>query len=88
MAALTRDKSGHQEFTIDAKKPWTMTDWSLRDTFGIVIMLALTLSAARAVDGIAQALIVLVGVVVALLWIGNFILRGYTEARTRPDTGN
>jgi len=65
-----------------------MTDWSLRDTVGIVIVLALTLSAARAVDGVAQALIVLVGVVVALLWIGNFVLRGYTDALTTPDTDN
>ena len=65
-----------------------MTDWSLRDTAGIVIVLALTLSAARAVDGVAQALIVLVGVVIALLWIGNFVLRGYTDALTTPDTGN
>jgi hypothetical protein len=32
------------------------------------------------VDGIAQALIVLVGAVIALLWIGNFVLRGYTDA--------
>ncbi|MDS0284475.1 hypothetical protein [Haloarcula onubensis] len=65
-----------------------MTDWSLRDTFGIVIVLGITLSAARAVDGIAQALVVLVGVVVALLWIGNFVLRGYTEALTTPDAEN
>jgi hypothetical protein len=65
-----------------------MTDWSLRDTFGIVIVLAITFSAARAVDGVAQALIVLVGVVIALLWIGNFVLRGYTDALTTPDTDN
>jgi hypothetical protein len=63
-----------------------MTDWSLRDTLGIVIVLGVTLSAARAVDGIAQALIVLVGVVVALLWIGNFVLRGYTDAVGTPDS--
>lgn len=63
-----------------------MSDWSLRDTLGIVIVLAVTLSAARAVDGIAQALIVLVGVVVALLWIGNFVLRGYTDAIRTAET--
>mgnify|MGYP000309585430 CR=1 FL=1 len=57
-----------------------MTDWSLRDTLGIVIVLGITISTARVVDGIAQALIVLVGVVIALLWIGNFVLRGYTDA--------
>jgi len=62
-----------------------MTDWSLRDTFGVVIVLGITLSAARAVDGIAQTLIVLVGVVIALLWIGNFVLRGYTDALQTPD---
>lgn len=63
-------------------------DWSLRDTAGIVIVLAITLAAARAVDGIAQALIVAVGVVVALLWIGNFVLRGYTDAMraSEPDS--
>ena len=65
-----------------------MADWSLRDTLGIVIVLAATLSAARAVDGIAQALIVLVGVVVALLWIGNFVLRGYTDTLRTPETDN
>ena len=58
-----------------------MTGWSLGDTIGIVIMLGVTLSAARAVDGIGQALIVLVGAVVALLWIGNFVLRGYNDAQ-------
>jgi hypothetical protein len=57
-----------------------MSDWSPRDTLGILIVLGITLSAARAVDGIAQALIVLVGAVIALLWIGNFVLRGYTDA--------
>lgn len=57
-----------------------MTDWSLRDTLGIVIVLGITLSAARVIDGIGQALIVLVNVVIALLWIGNFVLRGYTDA--------
>jgi hypothetical protein len=62
-----------------------MTDWSLRDTVGVVIALGVTLSAARTVDGIAQALIVLVGVVVALLWIANFVLRGYTDALGAPD---
>jgi len=65
-----------------------MTDWSLQDTVGIVIVLAITLAAARAVDGIAQTLIVLVGVVIALLWIGNFVLRGYTAALKAPDTDN
>jgi hypothetical protein len=62
-------------------------DWSLRDTAGIVVVLAITFAAARAVDGIAQALIVAVGVVVALLWIGNFVLRGYTDAMraSEPD---
>jgi hypothetical protein len=57
-----------------------MSDWSLRDTLGILIVLGITFSAARVVDGIAQALIVLVGAVIALLWIGNFVLRGYTDA--------
>jgi hypothetical protein len=57
-----------------------MSDWSLRDTLGILIVFGITFSAARVVDGIAQALIVLVGAVIALLWIGNFVLRGYTDA--------
>ena len=56
-----------------------MSDWSLRDMLGILIVLGITFSAARVVDGIAQALIVLVGAVIALLWIGNFVLRGYTD---------
>jgi|APHM01.1.fsa_nt_gi hypothetical protein len=60
-----------------------MTEWSLRDTVGIVIMLGITLSAAQTGDGIAQALIILVGVVIALLWIGNFVLRGYLDV-TQP----
>lgn len=57
----------------------TMTDWTLRDTLGILIVLGITLSVARNTDGIAQALLVLVSVVVALLWIGNFVLRGYVD---------
>jgi hypothetical protein len=57
-----------------------MTDWRLRDTLGILIVLGATLSAASVVDGLAQALIVLVGVVVALLWVGRFFLEGYTDA--------
>lgn len=56
-----------------------MTDLSFGDTIGIIIVLGITLSAARVVDGIGQALIVLVGVVIALLWIGNFVLRGYND---------
>jgi len=35
------------------------------------------------VDGIAQALIVLLGVVIASLWIGTFVLRGYLDVQ-RP----
>lgn len=65
-----------------------MTDWSFRDTVGIVAVLAITLSAASGVDGIAQALVVLVGVVIAFLWIGNFVLRGYTEALQNPDAND
>jgi hypothetical protein len=57
-----------------------MTDWTLGDTLGILIVFGTTLSAAGAVDGIAQALVTLVGVVIALLWIGNFVFRGYNEA--------
>jgi hypothetical protein len=57
-----------------------MTDWSLRDTLGVVVVLGVTVAAARALDGIAQALVAAVAVVVALLWIGNFVLRGYTDA--------
>jgi hypothetical protein len=63
----------------------TMTDWSLRDTLGILIVLGITLSVARTMDGIAQALLVLVSVVVALLWIGNFVLRGYVDVRRGSD---
>lgn len=62
-----------------------MTDWSLRDTLGILIVLGITLSVARNMDGIAQALLVLVSVVVALLWIGNFVLRGYVDVRRGSD---
>jgi hypothetical protein len=75
-----RQETDHEEYSTDAKEGWSMTDWSLRDTLGIVIIIGITISAARAVDGIAQALLVLVGVVIALLWIGNFVLRGYTDA--------
>lgn len=65
-----------------------MSDWSLRDSLGVLIVLAATLSAARTVDGIAQALIVLVGVVIALLWVGNFVLRGYLDVQRTPETKN
>jgi hypothetical protein len=65
-----------------------MSDWSLRDTLGILIVLAVTLSAAQTVDGIAQALLVLVGVVIALLWVGNFVLRGYLAVQQTPETDN
>lgn len=61
-----------------------MSEWSLRDTLSVLIVLAVTLSAGQTVDGIAQALIVLVGVVVALLWIGNVVLRGYLDAQGTP----
>jgi len=60
-----------------------MSDWSPRDSLGILFVLAATLSAARTVDGIAQALIVLLGVVIASLWIGTFVLRGYLDVQ-RP----
>lgn len=63
-----------------------MTDWSFGDTVGIVVMFLVTLSAAGAVDGIAQALVTLVGVVIILLWIANFVLRGYNETFQTPDT--
>lgn len=63
----------------------TMTDWTLRDTFGILIVLGITLSVARHMDGIAQALLVLVSVVVALLWIGTFVLRGYVDVLRGSD---
>jgi hypothetical protein len=49
-------------------------------------MLGITLSAARAVDGIAQALIILGGIVLALLWIGNFVLHGYNDALQSSST--
>ncbi|MFC6942556.1 hypothetical protein ACFQE8_21750 [Salinirubellus sp. GCM10025818] len=64
-----------------------MSDWRLRDTLGILIVLGGTLSAARVVDGIAQALIVLVGVVIALLWMGKFFFEGYTDALRSTNTG-
>ncbi|MDQ2049141.1 hypothetical protein RBH26_01455 [Natronolimnohabitans sp. A-GB9] len=57
-----------------------MTDWTLRDTIGVLVVLGVTVSAAGALEGIAQALVVLVGVVVALLWIGKFVLEGYNDA--------
>lgn len=57
-----------------------MSDWTLSDTLGIVIVLGVILAAASAMDGLAQAVVVLVGAVVALLWIGNFVLRGYASA--------
>ena len=68
-------------------KDTVVTDWTLGDTLGVLIVFGTTLSAAGAVDGITQALITLVGVVIALLWIGNFVLRGYTEA-LRTSTTN
>lgn len=63
-----------------------MTDWSFGDTVGIVVMFLVTLSAAGELDGIAQALITLVGVTIILLWIANFVLRGYNETFQTPDT--
>ncbi|MEF8790754.1 MAG: hypothetical protein V5A61_11575 [Haloarculaceae archaeon] len=57
-----------------------MTDWSLRDTVGIVIVLGVAFSAATSLDGLASALVAAVGAVIALLWIANFVLRGYTDA--------
>jgi hypothetical protein len=57
-----------------------MGNWRLRDTIGILIVLGVTLSAAATLEGLGQALVMLVGVVIALLWIGNFFLEGYTDA--------
>lgn len=65
-----------------------MSEWRLRDTLGILVVLAVTFSVARALDGIAQALVVLVGVVIALLWIGKFFLEGYTDALTSTSSGD
>jgi len=62
-----------------------MEDWSLQDSVGILIVLGVTLSAAQTVDGIAQALVVFVGVVIALLWILKFFFEGYTETITAVD---
>lgn len=59
-----------------------MEDWRLRDTLAIVIVIGVILSAAESVDGIVQVLVVLVGVVIALLWMGMFFLEGYTDALT------
>lgn len=59
--------------------------WSLRDSVGLLIVLGVTLSAAQTVDGIAQALIVFVGVVIALLWIPKFVFEGDTETITAVD---
>ncbi|WIV66493.1 hypothetical protein [Natrialbaceae archaeon AArc-T1-2] len=61
--------------------------WTVRDTIGILIVVGITLSAARSLEGIAQALVVLVGVVVALLWTAKFFFEGYTDAvgSTSPD---
>jgi len=57
-----------------------MADWRYRDTLGILIVLGSTLAAARTLDGLASALVDLVGAVVALLWIAKFFLEGYAEA--------
>jgi len=63
-----------------------MDEWRFRDTLGVLLILAVTLAAARSLDGIAQALVALVGVVIALLWIGKFFLEGYADgvASTSP----
>ena len=63
-----------------------MDEWSLQDSVAILIVLEITLSAAQTVEGIAQALIVLVGVVIALLWILRFFLEGYTDAITSVES--
>lgn len=57
-----------------------MTDWSRRDTLGVLVVIGATLAAARTLDGVAQALVAAVAVAVASLWIANFLLRGYTDA--------
>jgi len=63
-----------------------MDEWSLQDSVAILIVLGITLSAAQTVEGIAQALIVSVGVIVAVLWILRFFLEGYTDAITSVDS--
>ena len=63
-----------------------MEDWRRRDTIGVLIVLGITVSVAVTLEGIAQALVILVGVIIALLWIGNFFLEGYTEAIKTEDT--
>jgi hypothetical protein len=63
-----------------------MAELTLRDSVGIIIAIAVILSAAETVDGLAQLLIVLVGAVIALLWIGNFVLRGYLDVQQPPST--
>lgn len=63
-----------------------MSELTLGDLMGILIAIGPIFSAAEAVDGLAQALVVFVGVVIALLWVGNFVLRGYMDAQHTPRT--
>ena len=65
-----------------------MSDWSFQDSVGILIVLGILISAAQTVEAIAQALIVFVCVVIALLWILKFVFEGYTDVITSGDTVN
>ncbi len=58
-----------------------MREWTLRDTLGIIIVLGVLFGAAGTVAGLAQLLLIFVGSVIILLWIGMFILRGYLDTQ-------
>lgn len=56
-----------------------MSEWSYLDTLGVLAVAVATVSLARAVEGVAQVLIVGVGVALVVLWLGYFVLLGYNE---------
>lgn len=61
-----------------------MPDWSLGDTAEIPVVSRIALSTARAVDGIAPAIVALVGVVTARLWTTTSFCEGVWMYDRRP----
>ncbi|MCQ4335057.1 hypothetical protein KM295_16535 [Natronomonas sp. F2-12] len=62
-----------------------MSDLSFQDSVGILIVFGMMISV-KNLAGIAQALVVCVGIVIALPWMLKFVFGGYADVITSGDT--
>jgi hypothetical protein len=57
-----------------------MEKWDVTDSLGILFLLMVLRFAASAIEGPAGIAIAFVGIVIAFLWVGTFILDGFNES--------